>query len=70
MALCGELKSLVTKEFETVAIGQVAAAKEVKFVQYYDLLGRPVKDNAKGILIRQTVYTDNTSSVEKTIRVK
>ncbi|GAB6010972.1 hypothetical protein [Viscerimonas tarda] len=64
----GELKSLVTKHFEN-GVGQVAAeAKEVKHVQYYDLLGRPVKDNAKGIVIRRTVYTDNTSSVDKSIR--
>lgn len=62
----GILKSLVTEDFDVSSIGDINNdIKEIKFVQYFDLLGRPVTKDAKGIVIRRTVYTDNSSSVDK-----
>lgn len=62
----GELLSLVTKEYE-VSVEKISAdEKTVKFVEYYDFMGRRIaNENAKGIVIRKTVYDDNSLSVDK-----
>jgi autotransporter-associated beta strand protein len=59
----GELKSLVNKE-ET-AIRDVNASKAVKSVSHFDLLGRPVPENTQGIIIRKTIYEDNSVKTDK-----
>jgi uncharacterized protein (TIGR02145 family) len=43
----------------------VAGDKPVKAVRYFDLMGRPVTKNATGFVIKQTVYEDNTTGIEK-----
>jgi hypothetical protein len=41
-------------------------AKTVKSIDYFDVLGRKLPKNAKGIVIKKIIYEDNTSSTEKT----
>jgi hypothetical protein len=40
--------------------------KPVKLIRYFDLLGHPVRKDAKGFVFKQIIYEDNTSTVEKT----
>jgi hypothetical protein len=56
-----ELSSLTTYS----GINEINVNKEVKSVQYYDLLGRGVSKNTGGFLVLKTTYTDNTTSIKK-----
>jgi len=47
----------------------ISADKTVKAVQYFDITGRAVKANAKGLIIEKTIYTDGTSSAKKVLRI-
>jgi hypothetical protein len=49
----------------TTSISKVAAAKAVKSVAYYDILGRRATAATKGLVIAKTTYTDGTSSSNK-----
>ena len=39
--------------------------KTIQSIQLYDITGRAVKSSTKGLVIKQTTYTDGTRSVEK-----
>jgi hypothetical protein len=57
----GELVALM----DFTGINKIDVNKEIKFIRYYDLLGRPVMKDAKGIVIRKITYTDDTHGVQK-----
>jgi autotransporter-associated beta strand protein len=59
----GELMSLIDKE--GTVINNINTSKAVKSVSYFDLLGCPVSENAQGIVIRRTIYDDNSVRTDK-----
>jgi len=52
------------------AINNVTFNKEVKFVNYYDILGRPVPAATRGLVIVKTTFTDGTSTSNKLFRLE
>ncbi|MDR1763785.1 MAG: hypothetical protein LBR64_07550 [Dysgonamonadaceae bacterium] len=57
----GELNALD----DFTSIPTVGVERPVKAVRYYNVLGTPVLKNATGIVIRETIYDDNSKKVEK-----
>ena len=55
------LKSKVT----LTSVDNVFDNKTIQSIQLYDLTGRAVKSGTKGLVIKQTTYTDGTRSAEK-----
>ena len=51
-----------------LSIKNLTSGKEVKFVSYYDLLGRPVPANTTGLIIVKTTYKDGSSTNIKVYR--
>jgi hypothetical protein len=45
------------------------AGKAVKLIRSYDLLGRPVRDDAKGIVIQQITFDDGSIETKKEYRL-
>jgi hypothetical protein len=43
----------------------VVSDKTVKSVRYYDLMGRSVRANATGLILKHITYTDGTTGVQK-----
>jgi hypothetical protein len=50
------------------AVSSVSVAKKVASVHYFNILGKEVSDNTKGLVIVKTLYADGTSAVEKQFR--
>ena len=57
-------------ELGNVSIPDVTTRKEIKSVQYYDLLGRPTSASAKGMIVVKTVYVDGTFCAGKVYRME
>ncbi|GAB6011393.1 hypothetical protein [Viscerimonas tarda] len=49
-------------------VSSADAEKVEKSVSYYDLQGRVANENAKGVLIKKTTYTDGSVSTDKVIK--
>ena len=51
-----------------LSLQNVTSGKEIKFVSYYDLLGRPVPASTTGLIIVKTTYKDGSSTNIKVYR--
>jgi autotransporter-associated beta strand protein len=60
-----ELLSLINK----VGILDVQTGKAIKSIRYYDISGRPVSKDAKGFVIQQIRYEDNTIATRKSYKL-
>lgn len=49
-------------------VAETIGGKAIKSVSSYDLSGRRISSNAKGVLINRTTYTDGTTSTVKTCK--
>lgn len=59
--------NLVSLTDKAVSLEEVDnSGKEVKTVQYYDITGSAVSQDATGFVIEKVIYTDGTSSAKKT----
>ena len=57
-----------TEQTEYLGVGSVEAGREIVATAYYDLSGRAVAADAKGLLIKVDTLSDGTTTVSKTIR--
>ncbi len=60
---------IVTLDLDPTAVAGITADKKVTSVNYYDVAGRKVSNDAKGIVIKRVVYEDGTvASFKKAVR--
>jgi autotransporter-associated beta strand protein len=57
----GELKCLA----DFTGVKNVNANKEIKSVEFFNVLGNQIDKYSKGLIIRKITYTDNSTGVEK-----
>lgn len=63
-------KVTVNFTYSTTAINAASKGKDVSSVEYYDLQGRQLSQNAHGLVVKKTVYADGTSKTQKQIILK
>ena len=64
------MKVTVNFTYSTTAIDAASKGKDVSSVEYYDLQGRELSQNAHGLVVKKTVYADGTSKTQKQIILK
>jgi hypothetical protein len=56
---------LLSKTTFASAIDHIAADKTTREIQYFDVLGRRIYSESKGLVIKKIIYDDNTFKVQK-----
>ncbi len=57
----------IIKVSKSTALPGISADKVVKTVEYYNLAGVAVNEDAKGFIIRRTIYTDGSVATDKVL---
>jgi DNA-binding beta-propeller fold protein YncE len=67
-ACVGDLRVLGSSK-QTLGVKEIVNGenKAVKSVRYFDLMGRQVRSNATGLIIKQITYTDGTTGIKKQV---